>query len=376
MAAAPEKSIGRRGASVTIQSFTKRFQDVVAVDDVTLEIPAGEFLALLGPSGSGKSTILMGIAGFEHPTTGRVAIGGEDCTLLPANRRNVGMVFQRYTLFPHLKVIDNVAFPLKMRGVAKAERRAKAEAALATVRLAGYGNRMPAQLSGGQQQRVALARAIVYEPRVLLMDEPLSALDRNLREEMQLEIKRLHDDLGLTVVFVTHDQGEALTMSDRIAVLNEGRVQQVGTPRELYQRPENLFVARFIGEMNVLNGMMVTDAGRPAVRLAAGRTCSVPPEALAGAVAPGEQCLLCVRPERVRIVRPDEADAIPVTIADIVYAGAAVLVIAAAPDGTEMRARVPGAADVSDLQPGESAGFALPADGLLVYPAKGSGAAA
>ncbi len=248
------------GAEISIRSLRKAFGSAVAVDDVTLTVVPGEFLALLGPSGSGKSTILMSIAGFESPTGGQILMDNVDCTHIPPYRRNVGMVFQNYTLFPHLSVLDNVAFPLKMRGLGKAERHAQAELALKSVHLAGYGARMPNQLSGGQQQRVALARAIVYKPRLLLMDEPFSALDKKLRQEMRLETKRLHAELGLTVVFVTHDQEEALTMADRVAVLKDGRLQQIGSPRDLYERPLNLFVAGFIGDMNFIPATFAGDS--------------------------------------------------------------------------------------------------------------------
>lgn len=356
------------GASVTVQCFTKRFDDVLAVDNVTLEIAAGEFVSLLGPSGSGKTTILMGIAGFEHPTSGRVEIGGHDCTNLPANKRNLGMVFQRYTLFPHLSVAENVAFPLKMRGVPQRERLRRAEDALATVRLEGYGSRRPSQLSGGQQQRVALARAIVYQPRVLLMDEPLSALDRNLREEMQLEIKRLHADLGLTIIFVTHDQGEALTLSDRIAVLHEGQVQQIGTPRELYERPANLFTAGFIGEMNLLPARLRTRIGGVTAELAAGSVWQLPGSSVVVPLSDGAPAVVALRPERVVPVSPDADHAIPVRLREVIYAGSAVLAIGIASDGTELRARLPGSAGHDSLRVGDVVGFACPSDALLVYP--------
>lgn len=357
------------GAAVRIDGFTRRFGPVVAVDAVSLDIAAGEFLALLGPSGSGKSTILMGIAGFEYPDAGRVEIGGADCTALPANRRNLGMVFQKYTLFPHLSVLDNVAFPLKMRGMPRRERHRLAAQALETVRLGGYGARMPAQLSGGQQQRVALARAIVYNPPVLLMDEPLSALDRNLREEMQLEIKRLHAGLGMTMVFVTHDQGEALTMADRVAVLNEGRVQQIGTPRALYERPETLFVARFIGEMNFLPCRLDAAADATAVVLGDGRRWALPRSALVGAPAAGGPATLAIRPERLEVVAPADApDTLPARVEDVVYAGAAQLVIARLPDGTEMRARLPGHDRAGQARPGAAIGLRCPPEAVLVYP--------
>ena len=229
----------------------------MAVDGVTLDIAAGEFFALLGPSGCGKTTSLRMIAGFEIPDAGRVHVGGEDITDVPVHRRDMGMVFQSYALFPHRTVAENVAFGLRMRDVPKAEIDRRVGAALAQVALIGLEARKPGQLSGGQQQRVALARALVVEPRVLLCDEPLGALDRKLRQQMQFELKDLQKRLGVTLVFVTHDQEEALAMSDRIAVMNKGRVEQVGTPTEIYEHPRTRFVADFIGEINLLD-----DGGR------------------------------------------------------------------------------------------------------------------
>ena len=229
----------------------------MAVDDVTLDIAAGEFFALLGPSGCGKTTSLRMIAGFEMPDAGRVHVGGADITDVPVHRRDMGMVFQSYALFPHRTVAENVAFGLRMRDVPKAEIDRRVGAALAQVALTGLEARKPGQLSGGQQQRVALARALVVEPRVLLCDEPLGALDRKLRQQMQFELKDLQKRLGVTLVFVTHDQEEALAMSDRIAVMNKGRVEQVGTPTEIYEHPRTRFVADFIGEINLLD-----DGGR------------------------------------------------------------------------------------------------------------------
>jgi putative spermidine/putrescine transport system ATP-binding protein len=225
---------------------------VIAVDRVTLDIAAGEFFSLLGPSGCGKTTSLRMIAGFEMPDSGRVHVGGQDITDVPVHRRDMGMVFQSYALFPHRTVVENVAFGLRMRDVPKPEIARRVAAALAQVALTGLEDRKPAQLSGGQQQRVALARALVVEPRVLLCDEPLGALDRKLRQQMQFELKELQRRLGVTLVFVTHDQEEALAMSDRIAVMNMGRVEQVGSPTEIYERPRTRFVADFIGEINLL----------------------------------------------------------------------------------------------------------------------------
>jgi len=237
-----------------LQGVTKRFSDVLAVDDLSLEVHPGEFFALLGPSGSGKTTCLRMVAGFEQPTAGTVWLAGRDVTQVAPFQREVNTVFQDYALFPHMTVDDNVAYGLRVRKVSKAERRERVQEALRTVRLEGYGDRRPAQLSGGQRQRVALARALVNRPKVLLLDEPLGALDRKLREQMQLELKSLQRELGITFVFVTHDQDEALTMSDRIAVFKAGKVEQVGSPEDVYDRPATPFVADFIGTTNFAEG--------------------------------------------------------------------------------------------------------------------------
>ncbi|MCZ4290905.1 ABC transporter ATP-binding protein [Hoeflea alexandrii] len=239
--------------AVSFQQVSRHFGSVRAVDAVDLEIEPGEFFAMLGPSGSGKTTCLRLIAGFEQPTSGHIEIFGETAEGVPPYRRNVNTVFQDYALFPHLNVADNVAYGLMIRGVGKAERTREAEAALEMVKLPGYGARKPGQLSGGQRQRVALARALVNKPKVLLLDEPLGALDLKLREQMQEELKVLQKALGITFVFVTHDQGEALSMADRIAVFNDGRIMQTGTPEEIYRRPKTRFVADFVGSSNVLS---------------------------------------------------------------------------------------------------------------------------
>lgn len=251
------------GEPLRLERLCKRYGSVRAVDEVSVQIEAGEFVSLLGPSGSGKTTTLMMVAGFETPTTGQIFIGARPITGLPVHRRNIGVVFQNYALFPHLSVFENVAFALKMRGVSGSELRAGVAEALNLVQLSGYQGRMPHELSGGQQQRVALARALVFRPGVILMDEPLGALDKQLREHMQLELKRLQKSLETTVVFVTHDQGEALTMSDRIVVMNEGKIEQIGTPEEIYETPRSRFVASFIGESNFLDAHLVgkTDHG-------------------------------------------------------------------------------------------------------------------
>jgi putative spermidine/putrescine transport system ATP-binding protein len=237
---------------VRLVGVSKHYDEVVAVKSLDLEVKRGEFFTLLGPSGSGKTTTLRMIAGFEEPDTGRVELGGMDVTGLPPYDRSVNTVFQDYALFPHMSVGENVAYGLRVRGIGKEERRRRASQALATVRLADYEGRRPNQLSGGQQQRVALARAIVNEPRVLLLDEPLGALDLKLREQMQLELKGIQGQVGITFIYVTHDQEEALTMSDRIAVFNEGAVEQIGPPTEIYERPDNAFVAGFVGVSNLL----------------------------------------------------------------------------------------------------------------------------
>lgn len=246
---------GEAGASaVILRGVTRRFGSVTAVDQVDLDIRDGEFFAMLGPSGSGKTTVLRMIAGFERPDTGTISLGGEDVTRQAPFERDVNTVFQDYALFPHMNVRDNVAYGLRVRGVARARRRELADQALAQVRLDAHGDRRPTQLSGGQRQRVALARALVIKPKVLLLDEPLGALDLKLREEMQVELKSLQRDVGITFVFVTHDQDEALTMSDRIAVFNQGRVEQVGTPADVYERPQSPFVAGFVGTSNLVTG--------------------------------------------------------------------------------------------------------------------------
>src|SRR5215216_3040300 len=251
------RAIGELGARVIFDQIEKRYGSVIAVDGVSLDIAPGEFLTLLGPSGSGKTTTLMMLAGFEIPTAGEIFVDEDPIASVPPYRRNIGMVFQNYALFPHMTVGENIAFPLQMRKMSRAEITRQTTAVLALVGLPRYEGRYTRQLSGGQQQRVAVARALVFNPRVLLMDEPLGALDKQLRESLQLELKRLHERLGVTIIYVTHDQGEALVMSDRIAVLHRGRIEQIGLPTELYERPATRFVAAFLGESNFLAGRVV-----------------------------------------------------------------------------------------------------------------------
>ncbi|HEX5843728.1 MAG TPA: ABC transporter ATP-binding protein [Pseudomonas sp.] len=269
------------------------------VKDLNLDIRKGEFLTLLGPSGSGKTTSLMMLAGFETPTAGEILLDGRSLNHLPPHKRDIGMVFQNYALFPHMTVAENLAFPLSVRGMSRTDSTERVKKALAMVQLDSFRNRYPAQLSGGQQQRVALARALVFEPQLVLMDEPLGALDKQLREHMQMEIKHIHQRLGVTVVYVTHDQGEALTMSDRVAVFHQGEIQQIAPPRDLYEAPKNTFVANFIGENNRISGQLLSrDGERCTVGLSRGEKV----EALAVNVgAPGEPVTLSIRPERVRL---------------------------------------------------------------------------
>lgn len=245
-----QESNHRRGATLELRSLTKRFGEVEALIDVSLTVNRGEFLALLGPSGAGKTTALRLIAGFEQPDVGDILVDGRRVTNHPAHRRNIGVVFQHYALFPHMTVEENVAFPLKMRKISGTEIAKRVTSSLALVSLAGLQNRMPSQLSGGQKQRVALARSIVFEPDLLLMDEPLAALDKKLRDGLRVELKRLQDELGATVVYVTHDQDEALSMADRVAVMHSGRIEQLGPPEAVYHRPDSYFVAQFVGEGN------------------------------------------------------------------------------------------------------------------------------
>ncbi len=285
-------------ADIRLEGVSKSFDGKIkAVDDVSLAIAPGEFFSLLGPSGCGKTTSLRMIAGFEVPDAGRIRVGGADITDVPVHKRDMGMVFQSYALFPHRTVAENVAFGLRMRGLPREEIQRRVAAALKQVALDGYEDRRPGQLSGGQQQRVALARAIVIRPPVLLCDEPLGALDRKLRQSMQFELKQLQKELGVTLVFVTHDQEEALAMSDRIAVMNAGRVEQVGAPAEIYDRPRTRFVADFIGEINLFDGTW--DGGR-----FMGRDGRALPATMNGA-GPGAGAV-AVRPEKARIVAPAE----------------------------------------------------------------------
>jgi spermidine/putrescine transport system ATP-binding protein len=307
-------------AAIGLVGVSKRFGGVNAVDHVSLEIAEGEFFSLLGPSGCGKTTTLRMVAGFELPDSGRIVMQGKDVTDVRANRRPVNMVFQQYALFPHMSVYDNVAFGLKVKRVPRAQHEGRIKEILRVVELEGMERRRPRQLSGGQQQRVALARALVNSPAALLLDEPLGALDVKLRKQMQLQLKAIQHDIGTTFVYVTHDQEEALAMSDRIAVMNGGRVEQTGSPREIYEHPRTAFVADFIGSLNALELTIDELVGGYAVaRLGEGERVVVPVD---GARRVGEQVRVAVRPERVQLgSAPDGGSRLEGTIAEIVFLG-------------------------------------------------------
>lgn len=324
----------RQSSPIGIRNLQKSYGDVHALDNVSLEIEAGEFITLLGPSGSGKTTLLMALAGFVSPDAGSIHFGSEEMTMTPPHKRGLGMVFQNYALFPFMSVAENVGYPLHVRRVPGAQQKEKIDAALEKVQLAGYGERRIHQLSGGQKQRVALARAMVFEPRIILMDEPLSALDKKLREHMQIELKALHHKLDATIVYVTHDQREALTMSDRIAVINHGRLVQVDVPEALYVRPADLFVADFIGESVVLpldnspNGPLV--GGRPLKT--------------AGPYPKGDgQYHLVIRPELLEVsnLNDDALNDLSGIVRAAIYQGDSVLVQVDLGNGSEISVRLP-----------------------------------
>jgi len=340
---------------IHVSRLTKKYGALYALDNVDLEIRSGEFLTLLGPSGSGKTTLLMAIAGFNRPDSGSIRFGETEMILTPPHKREVGMVFQSYALFPHMTVAENIGFPLKLRGVAKAEIAERVATALSTVQLTALGDRNIDQLSGGQRQRVALARAFVFRPRILLMDEPLSALDKKLREQMQIELKQLHRQLGVTTVYVTHDQREALTMSDRIAIINHGKLTQVDTPQMIYNHPANSFVADFIGESTILplsqeaSGKLFFE--KQAVR-------DQPPADLAKNHS-GDWSLV-VRPERVFILKEKSDDAQGVlsfegVVKEFVYQGetAFALVTVAGKYDVSVRFGTDATSNQTTMQPGE-----------------------
>ncbi|MEK1939820.1 MAG: ABC transporter ATP-binding protein [Pseudomonas sp.] len=340
----------------------------LVIKDLNLSIAKGEFLTLLGASGSGKTTTLMMLAGFETPTRGEIRMAGKPIQNVPAHKRGMGMVFQNYALFPHMTVSENLAYPLKMRGLDRSTIETKVKRAIDMVQLHDMQLRRPSELSGGQQQRVALARAMVFEPQVILMDEPLGALDKNLREHMQYEIKQLHRSLGVTVVYVTHDQGEALTMSDRVAVFHQGDIAQIGAPTTLYEHPENAYVATFIGENNVLHGQLKGRQGEQVdVALNAGlNTRGVAVGALG---ATGQDIQLLIRPEKVRLcaIGPSSYQA---TLADRVYLGDHIRVHLKLSNGDTLIVKTANDQSINALRNGQPVGFTWNPEDARVFTAR------
>jgi spermidine/putrescine transport system ATP-binding protein len=357
---------------VTLVALTKRFGDVMAVDAIDLHVPGGEFFSLLGPSGCGKTTTLRMVAGFDDPSSGQILLDGVDVAGRPPYKRNVNTVFQSYALFPHLRVYDNVAFGLRRTGIDKAEVRRRVAAALEQVELTGLERRKPAQLSGGQQQRVALARALVMRPAVVLLDEPLGALDAQIRRTLQVELKALQEEVGLTFVYVTHDQEEALTMSDRLAVMHDGRIEQLGPPKVVYEQPDTTFVASFLGISNLLTGTARSrDGDRCVVQVGAFEL-----EAATGDTATGGEIKLIIRPERVGVESREASgnNRIPGLVERVVYRGSADQVFVRLPGGEQIQALVQNAGG-RPHEPGEAVRLHLPADALRVLADTGVSAA-
>jgi putative spermidine/putrescine transport system ATP-binding protein len=358
-------------ADLELRDLRKTYGDFVAVDRVSLRVDHGQFVSLLGPSGCGKTTILRMIAGLIGPESGRIMLGGDDITYRAVHRRNLGLVFQSYALFPHLTVFENIAFGLRRRRVPEPEIRTRVGQFLGLVRLDQHGERFPRELSGGQQQRVALARALVTEPGLLLLDEPLSNLDAQLRDEMRVELKRLQEELGTTTIFVTHDQREALTLSDRIAVMHRGRVEQFGTPEEIYTRPATIFVAGFVGRPNLVDGMVVAASAEAVqVRIGDARDLTAPGSRH---LAAGMPVKVALRPERLRLCKPPapgSANGFPVTVVLKSFAGASVQYVVATDGGAEFQVEVP-AGDAS-AQRGDRVHLAVDASEVIVIASDGA----
>jgi putative spermidine/putrescine transport system ATP-binding protein len=356
--------------ALVVRSLTKQFGDVVAVDGVDLEVRPGEFVTLLGPSGSGKTTTLRMIAGFTHQTGGAIEIDGIDMGGVPPYRRNVGMIFQNYALFPHMTAAQNIAFPLEMRRVGRSEIKRRVDEALALVRLGGLGTRYPRQMSGGQQQRIAFARAVVFGPRLLLMDEPLGALDKKLREALQLEIMHMSRQLGATVIYVTHDQEEALTMSDRIAIFSAGKIAQLGTGEDLYDRPASLFVADFIGDSNILKGQFTTDGGSGWLVRGESRWRVSASAAQRAGLDDGAAGALVVRPERIRLTERDGGapgvNAIDATVTEVLFLGSIRRYDVALPDGQHAVVRVQAGTEERAWQPPDRVSLTWPVDDAVL----------
>jgi spermidine/putrescine ABC transporter ATP-binding subunit len=367
---APPVAPASRGEhiAVDLDGVTKRFGKITALDDVSLMVRRGELMTLLGPSGCGKTTLLNLVAGFLMPDSGEVAIAGRRVTDVPAYRREIGIMFQNYALFPHMNVAANVGYGLRMRRVAKAEIARRVGEALALVKLVGLEDRRPRQLSGGQQQRVALARALVIRPQVLLLDEPFSALDRNLRASMQVELKEIQRKLGVTAIFVTHDQSEALSLSDRIAVIADGRIRQLDTPDEIYRHPLDRFVASFIGDANVLRARLERIDGAVATVVLGAARATVPARTLQGA-AVGNSVDLFIRPEELRVADNEAAAAVHGLVAAQIYQGGHIDLYVEVPQAVSGRVllRVPSHQTASLRPPGTRIAVALAADAAIAF---------
>ena len=349
-------AVGLSAPVIEIDHVVKRFGDFVAVDDANFSIGQGEFFSMLGPSGCGKTTTLRMIAGFEQPTSGAIRLDGIDVSKVPPNKRDVNTVFQQYALFPHMNVFDNVSFGPQAQNVDKATIKKRVSEILEIVRLTEFASRRPAQLSGGQQQRVALARALVNLPKALLLDEPLGALDLKLRHAMQFELKRIQREVGITFVYVTHDQEEALTMSDRIAVMSDGRVEQIGTPTEIYDNPATVFVAGFIGQANLWSATVTGRSAISATVSALGGSM-LSGSCVADSVRAGAPVTLMVRPERISIsVNPPSGDmqSVNATVTDLSFQGPVVRLALSAPDGSPIIANIDPDADLPLLRPGHN----------------------
>ncbi|MHC5654173.1 ABC transporter ATP-binding protein [Stappia sp.] len=342
-----------RGASVRYENVQKSYDgETLVVKNLNLDMPPGEFLTMLGPSGSGKTTCLMMLAGFEPATHGEIFLNDSPINNVPPHKRGIGMVFQNYALFPHMTVAENLAFPLQVRGMNRAEQEEKVKRALEMVELGAFGSRRPAQLSGGQQQRVAVARALVFEPELVLMDEPLGALDKQLREQMQYEIKHIHESIGVSIVYVTHDQTEALTMSDRVAVFNDGVIQQLSQPDELYENPQNSFVAQFIGENNKLSGTVTAIEGHSCdVQLDDGTQLKAEAVNIGGV---GSRTTISLRPERVEFDTHEQMDnLVKGRIEEMIYLGDHIRVRMTVADNKDFVVKVRNRGEKRDLKAGQ-----------------------
>ena len=371
-ATAPSTDLGL-GARVVLNDVTKYYGDVGAVSGVSLDIPPGEILTILGSSGSGKTTTLLIVAGFHAPSSGNVWIDGRDITYLPPERRNVGIVFQHYALFPHMSVAENIAFPLRMRGLRSLDIRSKVTAALELVRMSGFDTRYPSQLSGGQQQRVALARATVFQPPVLLLDEPLGALDKKLRDSMQLELKEMQSKTGITMIYVTHDQTEALSLSDRIAVMHDGCIEQIGTPSDLYERPATLFVADFVGDSNFISGVVTSRRSDECLISTPDHLSCV--AIVSNSVHVGSAVEILVRPERIVVGECAESlsNSFLGTVEDVSYVGDAIKYRVALSERTVVTGKVSNTGhSARELEKGTSSRVGWRAEDAIIFPNKPS----